>query len=190
MSAGGGAVVLLTGGPGCTTVARRLRAAVAASPSPSPATSSADLAAVTAVVTSIAPASELAGAPGIRLVVLGGEADPGSDELVGPAALAALDDLHVDLAVLTPSGLDVRGGVGADVVDRSAPRRRGPSRRPRRRRRRPRCAGRPGRVRAVGLGDLDRVVAVSGTGEGQDDVAARLGALRAGAPTAPELVTG
>ena len=190
LSGGGGAVVLLTGGPGCTTVARRLRAAVAASPSPSPATSSADLTAVTAVVTSIAPASELAGAPGIRLVVLGGEADPGSDELAGPAALAALDDLHVDLAVLTPSGVDVRGAwaptssaaqlhaAAARAADRVVAVV-GPG-----------ALGRPGRVRAVGLADLDRVVAVSGAGEGQDDVAARLGALRAGAPTAPELVTG
>jgi DeoR/GlpR family transcriptional regulator of sugar metabolism len=184
LDAGGGVVVLLTGGPGCTAVARRLRATAATGPSP--ATSSA---AVTAVVTSIAPAAVLAGAPGIRLVVLGGEADPGSDELVGAAALAALDDLHVDLAVLTPSGVDVRGAWAPTssaaqlhaAVARAADRVVavvGPG-----------ALGRPGRVRAVGLGDLDRVVAVSGTGEERDDVAARLGALRAGAPTAPELVT-
>lgn len=189
-SAGGDVVVLLTGGPGCTAVARRLRALAAEGSPASPAAAMpTTVLAVTAVVTSIAPASVLAGAPGIRLVVLGGEAEPGSDELVGPAALAALDDLHVDLAVLTPSGVDVRGvwaptssvaqlhAAAARVADRVVAVVD------------PGALGRPGRVRTVGLADLDRVVAVPGAGEGRDDLAVRLSALRAGAPAAPELVT-
>jgi len=136
------------------------------------------------VVTSVTPAALLAGAPGVRLVVLGGEAETGSGELVGPAALAALDDLHVDLAVLTPSGLDARGAwaptsstaqlhaAAARAADRTVVVV-GPE-----------ALGRPGRVRSVRLDEVDRVVAAPGEG-----VAQRLGDLRASVRSGPELVT-
>jgi DeoR/GlpR family transcriptional regulator of sugar metabolism len=136
------------------------------------------------VVTSVTPAALLAGAPGVRLVVLGGEAETGSGELVGPAALAALDDLHGDLAGLTPSGLDARGAwaptsstaqlhaAAARAADRTVVVV-GPE-----------ALGRPGRVRSVRLDEVDRVVAAPGEG-----VAQQLGDLRASVRSGLELVT-
>lgn len=89
-----GGTVLLDSGPGAVEVAAHL-----AHRSP-----------LTVAVTSLEAAVVLAGSPGIRLVVLGGETRAGEPGLLGPTALAALADLHLDLFVMTPAGLD--GGTG------------------------------------------------------------------------------
>ncbi|TXR56664.1 DeoR family transcriptional regulator [Quadrisphaera setariae] len=172
-----GAAVLLTGGTGCLALAHH----VARLASRSPATP------LTVAVTALAPATVLAGAPGVRLVVLGGEAEPAGTDLVGPSALAALEDLHLDVAVLTPTGLDARGAwaptsAAAALVAAAVARAErtvavvAPG-----------ALGRPGLVRAAPLGALDQVVAVPAPGEDSASLTARLEAVRATAPSAPRI---
>ncbi|MGQ7296808.1 hypothetical protein [Quadrisphaera sp. KR29] len=176
-----GSAVLLTGGTGCLALAHHLVRAAASGAARTPT-------ALTVAVTALAPATVLAGAPGVRLVVIGGEAEQGGPDLVGPAALAALDDLHLDLAVLTPTGLDARGAwaataAGAALAAAAVARAErtvavvAPT-----------ALGRPGLVRAAGLSALARVVAVPAPGEDSASLAYRLQAVRAGAPSAPALV--
>ncbi|PWJ53205.1 DeoR C terminal sensor domain-containing protein [Quadrisphaera granulorum] len=177
-----GSAVLLTGGTGCLALAHHLARTATTLAGRLPG------AALTVAVTALAPASVLAGVPGIRLIVLGGEAEAAGPDLVGPAALAALDDLHLDVAVLTPTGLDARGAwaatsagsaLAAAAVARAertvavvAPT----------------ALGRPGLVRAAPLSALARVVAVPAPGEDAASLAYRLEAVRSGAPSAPVLV--
>jgi DeoR/GlpR family transcriptional regulator of sugar metabolism len=170
-----GSAVLLTGGTGAIALAHH----VARLAGRSPATP------LTVAVTALAPATVLAGAPGVRLVVLGGEAEPGGTDLAGPSALAALEDLHLDVAVLTPSGLDARGAwaptsAAAALLTAAVARAE-------------RAVavvastalGRPGLVRAAPLAALAQVVAVPAAGEDGAVLTARLEALRAAAPSAP-----
>lgn len=172
-----GSAVLLTGGTGALALAHHVARLAGRSPA----------APLTVAVTALAPATVLAGAPGIRLVVLGGEAEPGGTDLVGPSALAALEDLHLDVAVLTPSGLDARGAwaptsAAAALLTAAVARAE-------------RAVavvastalGRPGLVRAAPLAALAQVVAVPAAGEDGAALTARLEALRAAAPSAPSV---
>lgn len=172
-----GSAVLLTGGTGALALAHRVARLAARSPA-SP---------LTVAVTALAPATVLAGAPGVRLVVLGGEAEPAGTDLVGPSALAALEDLHLDVAVLTPTGLDARGAwaptsAAAALVSAAVARAErsvavvAPG-----------ALGRPGLVRAAALGALDQVVAVPAPGEDPAALASRLEAVRSAAPSAPRV---
>ncbi|WP_180357539.1 DeoR family transcriptional regulator [Streptomyces sp. NP160] len=172
-----GTAVLLTGGTGALALAHHVVRLAGRSPATP----------VTVAVTALAPATVLAGAPGVRLVVLGGEAEPAGTDLVGPSALAALEDLHLDVAVLTPTGLDARGAwaptsAAAALVAAAVARAErsvavvAPG-----------ALGRPGLVRAAPLGALAQVVAVPAPGEDAAALAARLEAVRAAAPSAPRV---
>ncbi|MBC3761136.1 DeoR family transcriptional regulator [Quadrisphaera oryzae] len=172
-----GAAVLLTGGTGALALAHHVARLAARSPT----------APLTVAVTALAPATVLSGAPGVRLVVLGGEAEHAGTDLVGPSALAALEDLHLDVAVLTPTGLDARGAwaptsAAAALVAAAVARAErtvavvAPG-----------VLGRPGLVRAAPLGALQEVVAVPAPGEDTAALTARLEAVRSGAPSAPRV---
>jgi DeoR family transcriptional regulator, aga operon transcriptional repressor len=88
-----GAVVGMTGG----TTARELARALA------------DRRGITVVTNAINIAAELAGQPGLRLVVIGGIVRR-SYELVGPAAEAMLANYHLDIAFIGVDGLTAREG--------------------------------------------------------------------------------
>jgi DeoR/GlpR family transcriptional regulator of sugar metabolism len=102
-----GGTVLLDAGPGAVEVAASLAHRAGSAP-------------LTVAVTSLEAALVLTGSPGVRLVVLGGEPRPGEPGLLGPAALAALADLHLDLFVLTPAGLDPGSGCWVRSPDAAA----------------------------------------------------------------------
>ena len=98
-----GTSVLLDAGPVSLAIARRLH-------------SHRDL---TVAVADLAAAAELSDSPGVRLIVLGGERRPGEAALVGPLALAALDGLSFDLAVLTAAGVQPGDGWSTTSAERA-----------------------------------------------------------------------
>lgn len=88
-----GAVIGMTGGTTATELARAL----------------AERRGVTVVTNAINIAAELAGRPGLRLVVIGGVVRQ-SYELVGPAAEAMLANYHLDIAFIGVDGLTPEEG--------------------------------------------------------------------------------
>ena len=98
-----GTSVLLDAGPVSRALARRLHG-------------HRDL---TVAVTDLATAAEVAVHAGVRLIVLGGEHRPGEEALVGPLALAALDGLSFDTAVLRAAGVAARGGWTTTSAERA-----------------------------------------------------------------------
>ncbi|RKS75483.1 DeoR family transcriptional regulator of aga operon [Motilibacter peucedani] len=88
-----GAVIGMTGGTTTTELARAL----------------ADRRGITLVTNAINIAAELAGRPGLRLVLIGGVVRP-SYELVGPAAEAMLSNYHLDIAFIGVDGLTPEEG--------------------------------------------------------------------------------
>ncbi|SDU80061.1 transcriptional regulator, DeoR family [Microlunatus sagamiharensis] len=97
---GEGAVVGLTGGSTTLELARVLR----------------ERRGLTVVTNSIDVASELAGRPGIRLVMIGGIVRR-SRELVGPAAETMLANYHLDLAFIGVDGLSAEGCTTYDEME-------------------------------------------------------------------------
>ena len=97
---GEGAVVGLTGGSTTLELARVLQARRG----------------LTVVTNSIDVASELAGRPGIRLVMIGGIVRR-SRELVGPAAETMLANYHLDLAFIGVDGLSAEGCTTYDEME-------------------------------------------------------------------------
>ena len=95
-----GAVVGLTGGSTTLELARVLRSRRG----------------LTVVTNSIDVASELAGRPGIRLVMIGGIVRR-SRELVGPAAETMLANYHLDVAFIGVDGLSVEGCTTYDEME-------------------------------------------------------------------------
>ena len=89
-----GAVIGLSGGTTCTELGRALRATTG----------------ITVVTNAVNVALELYGQPGKRLIVTGGELNQESYELVGRAVASTLQDLHLDLAFLGASGVDLAFG--------------------------------------------------------------------------------
>ncbi|SFW87274.1 DeoR/GlpR family DNA-binding transcription regulator [Amycolatopsis australiensis] len=69
--------------------------------------------AVTVMPLSLHAVRELADAPGVRLLLPGGEPRPGEQSLTGPLTLASLRALRFDVAVLSPCAFDVRSGLTA-----------------------------------------------------------------------------
>ncbi|OXM59895.1 DeoR/GlpR family DNA-binding transcription regulator [Amycolatopsis vastitatis] len=68
---------------------------------------------ITVMPLSLHAARELADAPGVRLLLPGGEPRPGEQALVGPLTLASLRALRFDVAVLSPCAFDVGSGLTA-----------------------------------------------------------------------------
>ena len=97
---GEGAVVGLTGGSTTLELARVLK----------------ERRGLTVVTNSIDVASELAGRPGIRLVMIGGIVRR-SRELVGPAAETMLANYHLDLAFIGVDGLSAEGCTTYDEME-------------------------------------------------------------------------
>ena len=97
---GEGAVVGLTGGSTTLELARVLL----------------DRRGLTVVTNSLDVASELAGKPGIRLVMIGGIVRR-SRELVGPAAETMLANYHLDLAFIGVDGLSAEGCTTYDEME-------------------------------------------------------------------------
>ncbi len=97
---GEGAIVGLTGGSTTLELARVLQARRG----------------LTVVTNSIDVASELAGRPGLRLVMIGGIVRR-SRELVGPAAETMLANYHLDLAFIGVDGLSVEGCTTYDEME-------------------------------------------------------------------------
>lgn len=95
-----GAVVGLTGGSTTLELARVLK----------------ERRGLTVVTNSIDVASELAGRPGIRLVMIGGIVRR-SRELVGPAAETMLANYHLDLAFIGVDGLSAEGCTTYDEME-------------------------------------------------------------------------
>jgi DeoR/GlpR family transcriptional regulator of sugar metabolism len=58
-------------------------------------------------------ANELVGAPGVRLLIPGGEPRPGELALVGPLTLASLRAVRFDVAVLSPCAFSIEAGLTA-----------------------------------------------------------------------------
>ena len=98
-----GTSVLLDAGPASRALARRLHG-------------HRDL---TVAVADLATAAEVAVHAGVRLIVLGGERRPGEEALVGPLALAALDGLSFDTAVLRAAGVQAGGGWTTTSAERA-----------------------------------------------------------------------
>ena len=98
-----GTSVLLDAGPVSAAIARRLHA-------------HRDL---TVAVTDLTAAADLSASPGVRLIVLGGERRPGEAALVGPLALAALDGLSFDVAVLAAAGVQPGAGWTTTSAERA-----------------------------------------------------------------------
>ena len=97
---GEGSVVGLTGGSTTLELARVLL----------------DRRGLTVVTNSLDVASELAGKPGLRLVMIGGIVRR-SRELVGPAAETMLANYHLDLAVIGVDGLSAEGCTTYDEME-------------------------------------------------------------------------
>ncbi|MET8997297.1 DeoR/GlpR family DNA-binding transcription regulator [Amycolatopsis sp. Hca4] len=72
---------------------------------------------VTVMPLSLHAARELAEAPGVRLLLPGGEARPGEQALAGPLTLASLRALRFDVAVLSPCGIGADSGLTAFDLD-------------------------------------------------------------------------
>ncbi|MBE1493109.1 DeoR/GlpR family transcriptional regulator of sugar metabolism [Amycolatopsis lexingtonensis] len=73
---------------------------------------------VTVLPLSLHAARELADAPGVRLLLPGGEPRPGEQALVGPLTLASLRALRFDVAVLSPCAFGIEDGLTAfDLAD-------------------------------------------------------------------------
>jgi DeoR/GlpR family transcriptional regulator of sugar metabolism len=68
---------------------------------------------VTVMPLSLQVAQELMGAPGIRLLMPGGEPRPGELAMVGPLTLASLRSLRFDVAVLSPCAFSLEAGMTA-----------------------------------------------------------------------------
>jgi DeoR/GlpR family transcriptional regulator of sugar metabolism len=68
---------------------------------------------VTVMPLSLQVAQELVGAPGIRLLMPGGEPRPGELAMVGPLTLASLRSLRFDVAVLSPCAFSLENGLTA-----------------------------------------------------------------------------
>jgi DeoR/GlpR family transcriptional regulator of sugar metabolism len=68
---------------------------------------------VTVMPLSLHAARELADAPGVRLLLPGGEPRPGEQALVGPLTLASLRALRFDVAVLSPCAFGLGDGLTA-----------------------------------------------------------------------------
>lgn len=68
---------------------------------------------VTVMPLSLHAVRELAEAPGVRLLLPGGEPRPGEQALVGPLTLASLRALRFDVAVLSPCALGLDSGLTA-----------------------------------------------------------------------------
>ena len=94
-----GATVLLDAGTTTVSVARALADRAAAGEGP-----------FTAAVVSLPVAGALADRPGIRLLVVGGEARPGERSLAGPLTAAVLRQLTFDLFVMSIGAVDARAG--------------------------------------------------------------------------------
>ncbi len=101
-----GSTVALNGGTTGTEVAR----ALACRPD---LRGDAGTPAITVVTNALNIASELAVRAQVKIVVTGGVVRPQSYELIGPLALALLDGLAFDYAVLGADALDVEGGASA-----------------------------------------------------------------------------
>jgi DeoR/GlpR family transcriptional regulator of sugar metabolism len=84
-----GATVLLDAGPAAAALARQLR----------------DHPGLTVAVLGLQAAAQLADAPRVRVLVVGGQTRPGEDALVGPLALTALGSLAFDTVVLSPDAV-------------------------------------------------------------------------------------
>jgi DeoR/GlpR family transcriptional regulator of sugar metabolism len=65
---------------------------------------------LTVAVLSLQAAARLVDVPGVRLIVVGGEARPGEHSLVGPLTAAALRSLSFDLFVLSIGGISAAVG--------------------------------------------------------------------------------
>ena len=90
-----GAVIGLTGGTTTTEVARAVL----------------DRAGITVVTNALNIAGELAIRSDLKLVVTGGTARPESYELVGPLAERALEEMHLDIAVVGADGVALDAGL-------------------------------------------------------------------------------
>jgi DeoR family transcriptional regulator of aga operon len=71
---------------------------------------SSKLQSVTVITHALNIATELAGAPGISLIMIGGLLRPVSYSFVGPQAEAMLNELHADRLFLAVDGLDLEDG--------------------------------------------------------------------------------
>jgi DeoR/GlpR family transcriptional regulator of sugar metabolism len=69
--------------------------------------------AVTVMPLSLQVAQELIGAPGVRVLMPGGEPRPGELAMVGPLTLASLRSLRFDVAVLSPCAFSLEAGLTA-----------------------------------------------------------------------------
>jgi len=72
---------------------------------------------VTVMPLSLQVANELVGAPGVRLLIPGGEPRPGELAMVGPLTLASLRAVRFDVAVLSPCAFSVEAGLTAYDLD-------------------------------------------------------------------------
>jgi len=72
---------------------------------------------VTVMPLSLQVANELTGAPGVRLLMPGGEPRPGELAMVGPLTLASLRAVRFDVAVLSPCAFSVEAGLTAYDLD-------------------------------------------------------------------------
>lgn len=68
---------------------------------------------VTVMPLSLHVAQELVDAPGVRLLMPGGEPRPGELAMVGPLTLASLRALRFDVAVLSPCAFSIEAGMTA-----------------------------------------------------------------------------
>ncbi|TCM41063.1 DeoR/GlpR family DNA-binding transcription regulator [Kribbella sp. VKM Ac-2568] len=68
---------------------------------------------VTVMPLSLHVAQELVDAPGVRLLMPGGEPRPGELAMVGPLTLASLRALRFDIAVLSPCAFSIEAGMTA-----------------------------------------------------------------------------
>jgi DeoR/GlpR family transcriptional regulator of sugar metabolism len=75
---------------------------------------------VTVMPLSLHVAQELIGAPGVRLLMPGGEPRPGELAMVGPLTLASLRSLRFDVAVLSPCAFSLEAGLTAFDLDDAA----------------------------------------------------------------------
>jgi DeoR family transcriptional regulator of aga operon len=94
-----GATVLLDAGTTTVSVARALADRAAAGEGP-----------FTVAAVSLPVAGALAGRPGVRLLVAGGEVRPGEGSLAGPLTATVLRQLTVDLFVMSIGAADARAG--------------------------------------------------------------------------------
>lgn len=100
--AAGAQVVLLDAGTTTRQVARHLR----------------DRQGLTVVTNDLAIASDLCAAPGVHVLVTGGQLKHQSGSLLGPEAVASIRRYHVDIAFLGAGGITLeRGFTTADVLE-------------------------------------------------------------------------